>query len=431
MENNAGVLILSAGYSSRMGDFKPLMTLGEKTALEHLVEAFLAGGLDRGTIFIVTGHQRQLLAPLIRKLGIGEIFNPDFQEGMFSSIQAGLKGIQPYQEKENWSGTLMTQVDCPLPDPLTIRALLREEREDSDDRKKAPSILVPACRGKKGHPVFIPREYVQEILDYQGKMGLKSFFFEQQENLRILETGDEGAVLDMDTRQDYQELQEYLAWKKAKSTQGEERLSLRGCLDEGRRLMLVRHFRQVQVGEPILLGQTDLPLSPEGREAGPECLERLRQLEPGTKIIHTSDLARARQTAEILQARWPGGSEVEAEIRPHSFLREINLGEWDGRPVREIREKNPADYQRRGLDLAGFKASPASENFYDLRYRVLRGLIPLIRHAEDPDVLVVTHDGVIKVLLAEMEGKYGEVPGNRSIGYGEIIVLEGKGRGQK
>ena len=428
MENKASALILAAGYSSRMGDFKPLMTLGEKTALEHLVGTFLAAGLDREAIFVVTGYQRHQLAPLIRKLGIREIFNPDFQEGMFSSIQAGLKGIQPYQEKENWSGTLMTQVDCPLPDPLTIRALLREGKED---RKRAPSLLIPAYRGKKGHPVFIPREYAQEILDYQGKMGLKSFFFEQQDNLRILETGDEGAVLDMDNKEDYRELLEYLAWKKSKGIQGEERLSLRGCLDEGRRLILVRHFRQVQVGEPIFLGQTDLPLSPEGREAGPECLERLRQLEPGTKVIHTSDLARARQTAEILQSRWPGRPEVEAEIRPHSFLREINLGEWDGRPVREIREKNPEAYQKRGLDLAGFKASPASENFYDLRYRVLRGLIPLIRQAEDPDVLVVTHDGVIKVLLAEMEGKDGEVPGNRSIGYGEIIVLEGKGRGQK
>ena len=428
MENKASALILAAGYSSRMGDFKPLMTLGEKTALEHLVGTFLAAGLDRDALFVVTGYQRHQLAPLIRKLGIREIFHPDFQEGMFSSIQAGLKGIQPYQEKENWSGTLMTQVDCPLPDPLTIRALLREGKED---RKKTPSILVPAYRGKKGHPIFIPREYSQEILNYQGKMGLKSFLFEHQENLQILETGDEGAVLDMDTRQDYLELQQYLAWKKAKGIQGEERLSLRGCLDQGRRLMLVRHFRQVQVGEPIFLGQTDLPLSPEGREAGSECLEKLRQLEPGTKVIHTSDLARARQTAEILQARWPGGPKVETEIRTHFFLREIHLGEWDGKPIREIREKEPEAYLKRGQDLAGFKASPASENFYDLRYRVLRGLIPLIRQAEDPDVLVVTHDGVIKVLLAEMEGTDGEVPGNRSIGYGEIIVLEGKGRGQK
>lgn len=421
-------MILAAGYSSRMGDFKPLMTLGEKAALEHLVETFQAGGLSQDAIFVVSGYQRQLLEPLIRNLGIGEIFNPDFQEGMFSSIQVGMKGIQPYLEKEDWPGIFLTQVDCPLPNPLTIQALLREAKED---RKKPPSILVPAYRGKKGHPVFIPREYVQKILGYQGKMGLKSFFFEQQENLRILETGDEGAVLDMDTRQDYRELQDYLTWKQTDGTQGEERLSLRGCLDEGRRLILVRHFRQIQVGEPIFLGQTDLPLSQEGIEAGLECLEKLRQLKPRTKVIHASDLARARQTAEILQARWPGGPEVEVEIRPHSFLREINLGEWDGRPVREIREKDPEAYQKRGQDLAGFKASPASENFYDLRYRVLRGLIPLIRQAEDPDILVVTHDGVIKVLLAEMEGKDGEVPGNRAIGYGEIIVLEGKGRGQK
>lgn len=421
-------MILAAGYSSRMGDFKPLMTLGGKTALEHLVETFLAGGIERESLFVVTGHQRQLLAPLIRELGIREIFNPDFQEGMFSSIQAGLKGILPYLEQGNWSGILMTQVDCPLTDPLTTQVLLRGTKED---RKKRPSLLVPAYRGKKGHPIFIPRQYFQAILSYQGKMGLKSFLFENQESLRILETGDEGAVLDMDTRQDYRELQEYLTWKNAGGDQREGRLSLKGCLQEGRRLILVRHFRQVQVGEPIFLGQTDLPLSPEGREAGPECLEKLRQLEPGTRVIHASDLARARQTAEILQARWPGGSEVETEIRTHSFLREIHLGEWDGRPVREIRERSPEDYQRRGLDLAGFKASPASENFYDLRYRVLRGLIPLIRQAEDPDVLVVTHDGAIKVLLAEMEEKNGEIPGNRVIGYGEIIVLEGKGRGQK
>ena len=428
MENKAGVLILAAGYSSRMGDFKPLMTLGEKTALEHLVEAFLAAGLDRDAIFVVTGYQRQLLEPLIRKLGIGEIFNPDFQEGMFSSIQAGLKGIKPYQEKENWPGTLMTQVDCPLPDSLTIRALLREGKEDS---KKRPSILVPAYRGKKGHPVFIPRQYFQDILSYQGKMGLKSFLFEHQESLRILETGDEGAVLDMDTQQEYRELQEYLTWKNTGGDQREGRLSLKGSLQEGRRLILIRHFRQIQVGEPIFLGQTDLPLDGEGKDTRLEYLEKLRQVAPRTKVIHTSDLSRARQTAEILQARWPVGSEGETEIRTHSFLREINLGEWDGKPIREIREKEPEAYLKRGQDLAGFKASPASENFYDLRYRVLRGLIPLIHKAEDPDILLVTHDGVIKVLLSEIEGKSGEIHGNRSVGYGEIIVLEGKGRGRK
>lgn len=419
---------MAAGYSSRMGDFKPLMTLGEKSALEHLVGTFLAGGLDRESIFVVTGHQRQLLRPFIQAMGIREIFNPDFQEGMFSSIRAGLGEIQPLAEREGWSGILMTQVDCPLPDPLTIRALLREAEKSGE---RTSPILVPAYRGKKGHPVFIPKECFQDILSHQGNMGLKSFFFENRENQRILETVDEGVVLDMDTQQDYLELQNYLTWKKTGDDQREGRLSLKGCLQEGQRLILIRHFRQMQVGEPIFLGQTDLPLSGEGRDTGPECMEKFRQVAPRTKVIHTSDLARARQTAEILQAGWPGGPEGKTEIRPHSFLREINLGEWDGKPVREIREKEPEAYQKRGQDLAGFKPSPASENFYDLRYRVLRGLIPLIHEAEEPDILVVTHDGVIKVLLSEIEGENGEIPGKRSIGYGEIIVLEEKGRGQK
>ena len=85
-------------------------------------------------------------------------------------------------------------------------------------------------------------------------------------------------------------------------------------------------------------------------------------------------------------------------------LNEISLGEWDGRPVREIREKFPEEYSRRGRELFSFKTGNRAENFYDMQYRAVGALRSILERDPARDVLIAAHGGVIRALEHNLRG---------------------------
>lgn len=159
-------------------------------------------------------------------------------------------------------------------------------------------------------------------------------------------------------------------------------------------LHLLRHGSVAPETPWRFLGQRDLPLSPEGLAQAAAWRAPLKDL-PFSRIL-CSDLTRCRGTAaELLR-----GSGRDAEATP--VLREIDLGEWDGLSKAEVRARYPGLYEQRGADMAGFRP-PAGESFQDLRERVLSALLPLLDTASG-HVLVITHAGVIRVLLCHCLG---------------------------
>ena len=80
-----GACILAAGFSSRMGSFKPLLPLGDKTVIERAIAVSKEAGIE--DIVVVTGYNREALLPVLEKEGVEEVFNWHFEEGMFTSIQ--------------------------------------------------------------------------------------------------------------------------------------------------------------------------------------------------------------------------------------------------------------------------------------------------------------------------------------------------------
>ncbi|NVN93510.1 MAG: NTP transferase domain-containing protein, partial [Desulfuromonadales bacterium] len=81
MSSNVAALILSAGYSSRMGDFKPLLPLGGLTALERTISLFRSSGVE--DVRVVIGYRSEELAPLLKRLAVRTIVNSRFHDGMF------------------------------------------------------------------------------------------------------------------------------------------------------------------------------------------------------------------------------------------------------------------------------------------------------------------------------------------------------------
>ncbi len=406
-----GAIILAAGLSSRMKEFKPLLPVDGRPALEGLIETAKAAGLS--DITVVTGHNRELLVPELARLGVAEAYNEDYESGMFSSVQTGLaKARQSGRE-----GYLLMPVDCPLISVSVLRAVMDAvpAADTGSDGTGRDAFAVAVYEGKKGHPLYIPAARDDEILSSDRQGGLAAITDRYADTMIRVETGEEGCILDMDTPEGYEDIKKFVAKGFAR-----EKLEL---LTARKRIILVRHGETRQHEEPMFIGQYDVPLSDEGRaqavSAGQDIVRLMsedveaeslgmdkfgKEPMPAIERIYASDLCRAAETADIIAEEinkaYPQLTEMNGApvgVRNDAGLREISLGNWDGHPIREVAEEYPAEYERRGRDIFRFKMRGA-ESFYDMQYRVLAAFRNILRNDDAKDIIIVAHSGVIRAL---------------------------------
>ncbi len=191
-------IILAAGFSSRMGQFKPVLPVGDKTLVAHVIDMYRTAGI--ADIRVVVGHHAECLYPVLHSLGVATVENQKYEDGMFSSVQAGIRSLG-----EAHQGFFVHPVDVPLVQPQTIHHLLTRFHEDSD------RILYPACQGRRGHPPFISAVFADSILNWNGRNGLKGALSELEEKARDVIVEDEGILFDMDTEVDYRFIAERLS----------------------------------------------------------------------------------------------------------------------------------------------------------------------------------------------------------------------------
>jgi broad specificity phosphatase PhoE len=158
-------------------------------------------------------------------------------------------------------------------------------------------------------------------------------------------------------------------------------------------LLLVRHGETDWNRERRFQGHADPPLNDAGREQARMLAENLA--DEGIDAIYTSDLRRARETAEILAAR--SGSEVVA-LRE---LREIDVGDWQGLTWPEIEERHPDGAARWGRDGHGWDGG---ETYDQLRERIVAALHVIAERHPGQRVLVVGHGGTVRATRAFVEG---------------------------
>ena len=160
-------------------------------------------------------------------------------------------------------------------------------------------------------------------------------------------------------------------------------------------IYLIRHGEINKPSARSFLGQTDLPLSDKGIHQANALGAQLQNV-PFTKIF-SSPLKRAIQTAALASGMPP------AALQLIDAFKEINLGAWEGLPVAEVRALFPEAYEQRGQDLEFFRP-PGGESFADLATRSYPALLALAEDCRGP-LLVVTHAGVIRVLLSCVQQK--------------------------
>ena len=156
-------------------------------------------------------------------------------------------------------------------------------------------------------------------------------------------------------------------------------------------LILVRHGETDWNRERRFQGHADTALNDVGRRQAIE-LAAVQRSE-GVSAVYTSPLLRASETATIV------AEELGLEARALEALREIDVGDWQGLTVDEVRARYPEH-----LDVAWRSGWPNGETHDDLSARVLPALLDLgVRHPGDR-VLGVTHAGPIRAALAAAAG---------------------------
>jgi molybdenum cofactor cytidylyltransferase len=194
---NFASLILAAGKSERMGTLKLLLPWRGRTILAEVVSQVLESGVSQALVVLgYAAAEQQVALAEIRADRLEVVLNPQYELGMLSSVQAGLRRLLPSVE-----AVLLSLGDQPRL-PATVYRRVMEGYIDSGQ-----GILIPSYRGKRGHPIVIHARFVPYLLSLnpvtESLHSLTSAYREQIMDLPL----DEPAVLqDVDRPEDYQHL---------------------------------------------------------------------------------------------------------------------------------------------------------------------------------------------------------------------------------
>ncbi len=196
MKFNSGIsaIILAAGMSRRMGTPKQLLKVGETTLLGRVVENVRRSRADE--VVLVLGHAADAIRQHLSTDGIKVVINPNYSEGMGSSLRAGLSALKP-----DCAGALIVLADQPFVQPCTLDQLIEYHHQHK------PQILIPMYKGFRGNPVLLDRSVFPELMQLTGDIGCRAIFGSHLEGIHKLPVEDAGILLDIDNSDDLEKLQ--------------------------------------------------------------------------------------------------------------------------------------------------------------------------------------------------------------------------------
>lgn len=199
----AGV-VLAAGRSHRMGRDKALLDADGRPFVARAARCLADGGAR--PVFVVTRDAANAAAVAARDAGARVVVNPapDHPErgGPISSVRLALLALGAADGVGGGAtgyahGLLVLPVDHPRVRADTVRALI-----DAFDGDHTP-VVVPAWRGRRGHPVLIARSLFVEAADDDLAEGLRTLVRRHDDARVVVPVDDPGVVDDLDTPGEY------------------------------------------------------------------------------------------------------------------------------------------------------------------------------------------------------------------------------------
>ncbi|MDD2573806.1 MAG: nucleotidyltransferase family protein [Bacillota bacterium] len=177
-------IILAAGEAKRASGYKLSRPVMGKPMLEWVADR-AAGSNLKGNI-MVTGKERGFADGVAAKYRMDCVYNPDYKMGMSSSLKKGVGSLP-----EDADGFAVLLGDMPFIRIETINRLI-------DEFNRNPSTVVPAFKGRRGHPPIFPVTFIKDILRLTGDEGARSIIEERTGGVTYLNTEDRGVVRDID-----------------------------------------------------------------------------------------------------------------------------------------------------------------------------------------------------------------------------------------
>lgn len=175
---------------------------------------------------------------------------------------------------------------------------------------------------------------------------------------------------------------------------------------------LIRHG---QDDETVRGGWSDQQLTETGIQQAKILAEEVAKLTAGT--IYSSDLQRAVQTAQII------GNKVDKQVTLLPEFRETNNGELAGMENTTALERYPGLFWNQLEWDQCYPHGESPHQFYDRIQKAWESFCQMIL-AKNEDVILVTHGGVIHVILSLIEGRiYSNKEKQRNIPHASIIAL--------
>ena len=190
-------VVAVAGFSRRMGRFKPLLPWRKGTVIEAVAAALVAGGAS--PVQVVTGHRGAEIAQFLEGGPTKVVFNPDYgRNEMLRSYQIGLGALReaclPIQ------GALLALGDQPHIPAAVIRQIVERARAEPD------AVVIPSHNRRRGHPVYLPEWSFSELLKLESGQTLRDMLSDYSDEIVYVEVDSDCVRKDMDVPAQYESL---------------------------------------------------------------------------------------------------------------------------------------------------------------------------------------------------------------------------------
>ncbi|TRM89134.1 4-diphosphocytidyl-2C-methyl-D-erythritol kinase [Sulfolobus sp. A20-N-G8] len=186
---NIGVVILAAGEGKRFGGNKLLAKIDGVPIILKTISIY-----DKLEKVIVVGKYVQDLISILLDQVV--IYNPNWMEGISSSIKLGVKMFNDY------NGVLFALADMPYVTREDVMKIL-------NSFKPGCKVVIPVHKGKRGNPVLISKELFPELNKLSGDVGARIILEKLSEREICLAECGKGILIDIDKKEDLMSFRDF------------------------------------------------------------------------------------------------------------------------------------------------------------------------------------------------------------------------------
>jgi len=160
------------------------------------------------------------------------------------------------------------------------------------------------------------------------------------------------------------------------------------------KIFILRHGQTDWNVKRLIQGQKNPPLNPAGKRNVKELEKELQHI--SFDVVYSSDLLRAKQTAEII------AKERNLLVTTTKLLRERAFGKYEGKHVDAVKELDALLATMEQQIRFSYKHEPDIESDEEIISRFITSLREIAIINAGKTVLVITHSGMMRVFLAHI-----------------------------